>query len=137
MKFVKRPNVNEIGVLTRHASGVRVFSHEFVRTGPFAEAADGLFVGAANRVFQCETPAQHERTQMGPKIKLVPPLRKPAEETVRFPVLANRRKIRKPARKIFRQVLCAFLLTPHDAPLPTLQLRLSSRPSAFLPHLRP
>src|SRR6266849_2964955 len=81
----------------RHARHVSVFFNEFMRAGPFAEASHGLFVRAADGVFEREAAAEHEGTQVIAKIELMAALRQTADETVRAPVLSDRRKVWKAA----------------------------------------
>src|SRR5882762_4289814 len=71
MEFVKWTNVDKIRVFTRDASAVGVFFDKFMRAGPFAEASDGLFVRAADRVFQRKAAAQDKRAQVVAKIELM------------------------------------------------------------------
>src|ERR1700737_2160613 len=116
-EFVKRTDVNEVGVFARHARGVLVFFHEFVGTGPLAEAPNRLLIRSANGIFEREASAQDERTQVIAKIKLMPALRQPAHKTIRTPILADRSKVRKAAWQIFGKILRSRFVTPDDVPL--------------------
>jgi hypothetical protein len=70
------------------------------------------------------------------KIELMPALRQPADETVGFPVLADRSEIRKSAGKILRQVLRAFLVAPDDVPLGIRKIRVLDGPTVLFPNVR-
>src|ERR1700682_6123793 len=117
MKFVKRTDVNKVGVFARHPRGVRVFFPEFVGTAPLAEPPDRLLIRSANGIFEREASAQDERTQVIAKIELMPALRQPAYKTIRAPILADRSKVRKAAGQIFGKILRSRFVTPDDVPL--------------------
>src|SRR5882762_2251259 len=127
MEFVERTNVDKIRVFARDAGGVGVLFDKLMRAGPFADASDGLFVRTTNGVFQREAAAEHERTQVTAEIELMAALRQPTDETIRAPVLSDRSEVRKPARRILRQVLRALFVTPHDVPLGIREVRTLER----------